>query len=67
MVRRSPYNLKTATTYITGYLLLGAIPFEAVVHIKTLTLFDYIMRRDDPLEFQVVERQLAVKEENSHS
>ena len=49
------------------YLLIGALPVEAHIHIKALTLFGSIMRREESLEYEVVERQLAVKDSSSHS
>ena len=60
-------HLPTATANPACYLLIGAIPVEAHVHIKTLTLFGSIMRREDSLEYEVFERQLAVKDNSSNS
>ena len=47
------------------YLLLGALLIEATVHIKTLTLFRIIMRRKGSVEYQLMERQLAIKGDHS--
>ena len=43
------------------------MPIEALAHIMMLTLCGSIMRRDDSLEFQIIERQLDVKDDDSHS
>ena len=58
-------HLPPSTANPACYLLIGAMPVEAMVHIKTLTLFGSIMRDTESLEFQVLERQLAVKMDNS--
>ena len=60
-------HLPTATANPACYLLLGALPIEGHIHIKTLSLFGNIMRREDSIEYEVLERQLAVKDINSNS
>ena len=60
-------HLPTATANAACYLLLGALPIEGHIHIKTLTLFGSIMLREDSLEYEVFERQLAMKDMNSNS
>ena len=50
------------------YLLLGAVPVEAIIHIKVLTLFGAISRLEGhhPLR-QLALHQLAIKDEKSKS
>ena len=64
---RKIQHLPESTANAAVYLLVGALPVEALIHIKTLTLFGQIMRRQDSIEYEIVERQLAIKEDNSHS
>jgi hypothetical protein len=54
-------HLPDSTTNAACYLLLGAIPFEAHLHIKTLALLGSIMQRSGLLEHQLCVRQLAIK------
>ena len=60
-------SLPQTTANAACYLLIGAIPVEAIIHIKTLTLFGNIMRDEKSLEYEVMEYQLATKDSSSHS
>ena len=60
-------HLPTSTANSACYLLLGALPIEALIHIKTLIFFGSLMKREDSLEYEIIERQLAVKDASSHS
>ena len=55
----------TATAII--HLLLGVPPFEAQLHISTITFFTNALRREDSLEYSVIQRQLVMKDESAHS
>jgi hypothetical protein len=55
----------TATPAI--YLLLGCIPLKAQIHVKLLTFFAKILRSLESTEYNVIRRQLAVKELSSNS
>ena len=48
------------------YLLLGCIPIEAQIHRNILIYFGKIINSDN-IEFQVIERQLAMKDLSSNS
>ena len=49
------------------YLLLGMLPLEAILDMRTLKLLQKIASDPDSLLYQIAERQLAVKDINSHS
>ena len=49
------------------YLLMGALPLRATIHLRALKLFHKIASDDDSLLFRVAQRQLAVKDTSSHS
>lgn len=55
----------TATPAI--YILLGCIPLEGQLHIKLLTYYGSILRNIGSAEYEIVKRQLAVKELSSNS
>ena len=64
---RQVQHLPQSTANPAVYLLVGALPVEALIHKKVLCIFGAIMRRDDSLEYQVMERQLGMKSSSSHS
>ena len=64
---RKILHLPSSTANAACYMLVGALPIEALIHIKVLNLFGAIASRDGSLEFQLYERQLAMKGSNSHS
>ena len=49
------------------YLLLGVLPLEAILHMRTLNLLQKIGQDETSLLYQVAVRQLAVKTAKSHS
>jgi len=55
----------TATSGL--YLVLGLLPIDAVLARNTLTLFANIIRYPGTVEYQVIVRQLSVKDPSSHS
>ena len=59
--------LNPTTAKVAVYLLIGILPIEAQIHIKTLTFYANILRRQNSLEREVIERQLAMKRYDSHS
>lgn len=60
-------HLPQSTANPACYLLLGVLPVEAVIHIKALTLFGAVMRDEGSLEYCIIERQLAMKGNESYS
>ena len=64
---RKIQNLPTSTANPACYLLLGALPIEAIIHTKILNLFGNIMQKKDSVEFKVIERQIATKTSKSYS
>ena len=60
-------HLPQSTAKQICYLLLGALPVEAHIHINTLNHLGSIMRRKDSPEYNILERQIAIKEKNSRS
>ena len=60
-------HLPKSTAVPAIYLLLGAPPIEALIHIRTLTFFATILRREESIEYELIERQLAMKSPDSHS
>ena len=55
-------------TAIPGiYLLVGALPVEAHLHEKIITLLVNMMRHSDSMEREVVHQQLAMKSDKSRS
>ena len=64
---RQVQHLPPTTANPAVYMLVGALPIEAHIHQKTLCMFGSIMRREDSLEYQLMERQLGIKENSSHS
>ena len=52
---------------IPVYTLLGAKPMEVVLDIKALSFFGNMIRQKDSIEFQIIRRQLAVKDTDSAS
>ena len=63
---RQIQHLPKSTANPACYLLLGAVPIEALLHIRKLTLFGNILLNKDSVEFQIFERQLATKDNSSH-
>ena len=64
---RKIQHLPESTATPACYILIGAVPMEALIHIKVLNMFGAITRRQDSIEFQVCERQLAIKDDTSYS
>ena len=54
-------HLPKSTANQACYLLIGAIPIEAHVHIKTLTLFGAIMRMKDSVEYQIIDLEHNIR------
>jgi hypothetical protein len=64
---RKLQHLPDSTASPAIYLLLGAIPLEGQIHVRMLTLFGNIIRRQGTVEYEIIQRQLACKDLNSHS
>lgn len=64
---RQIQHLPENTAIPAIYLLLGCIPIQGQVHIKMLTFFGNITRRPGTVEYEIVQRQLAVKNITSQS
>ncbi len=64
---RSLQLLPRSTATPAVYLLLGVPPFEAQVHVKTLTFFMNSLRRCNSLEYELIQRQLIMKDSSSKS
>jgi hypothetical protein len=47
--------------------LVGQLPIEAEIHKKCLTLFRNCIADKDQIEYKIAQRQLAMKNSNSHS
>ena len=62
-IQHIPKN--TATPAV--YLLIGAIPIESQLDIHILTFFNRILLQQQSLEYDLVRRQLAMKDLQSHS
>jgi len=60
-------HLPENTAIPSIYLLLGCIPLEGLIHQKLLTFFAGILRRPGSIEYDVIRRQLAVKDLGSNS
>ena len=60
-------HLPESTAVPVIYLLIGAIPVEAILDIRKLCTFASAMRREDSLESSILERKLALKSLESHS
>ena len=66
-ILRRIQHLPESTATPAIYLLLGTIPLEGQIHIKMLTFFCSIIRRPNSLEYNVICRQLAIKDLGSNS
>ena len=64
---RAIQGLPKSTAIPAIYLLIGIPPLEAQLHIKILCFFASALRRADSLEYQVIQRQLAMKSDKSSS
>ena len=64
---RAILHLPKSTGVEALYLLAGQAPIEAQIHITTLTFFANALRREGSIEAQVIQRQLAMKNEDSLS
>ena len=60
-------SLPQRTAKSITYLLLGARPIEAELHIRSLTFLLNIIRSGNPTLRGIMDRQLCMKEENSSS
>ena len=49
------------------YLLIGALPVEGHLHLRVLSLFMRILNQTTSAEYQIVKRQLIMKDVTSHS
>jgi hypothetical protein len=64
---RQIQHLPTSTAIPAIYLLMGCIPIEGQIHVKMLTFFGRLVRNTDRMEFEIIQRQLAVKDLDSNS
>ena len=64
---RDIQGLPARSSSAVTYLLLGALPFEASLHIQTLHLIGKIANDKDSLLHQIALRQLSVKDTSSQS
>jgi hypothetical protein len=64
---RQIQHLPTSTARPALYLLSGCLPAEAQYHIKVLTFFNGILLRPGTVEYQVITRQLLLKDMNANS
>ena len=64
---RDIQGLPSRSSSAVTYLLLGALPFEASLHIQTLHLIGKIANDKDSLLHQIALRQLSVKDTSSQS
>ena len=64
---RQIQHLPQSTGTPACYLLLGTLPIEATIHIRTLCMFGAILRRQGSVEQEVAIRQLALKNDESRS
>ena len=64
---RMVQHLPRSTASVACYLLMGTLPIEAEIHKKALSLFGNIMERKNSIEYEVIERQLGMKEITSRS
>jgi hypothetical protein len=62
-IQHMPKN--TATPAV--YLLIGAIPIEGQLDTRILTFFNHILLQQQSLEYNLVRRQLTMKDLQSHS
>ena len=49
------------------YLLVGALPAEGILDMKVLSFFNRIALQHGSLEYEIIGRQLALKDQNSNS
>ena len=64
---RQIQHLPPTTANPAVYMLVGALPVEALIHQKVLCMFGAITRRDESLEYEIMERQLGMKDRSSSS
>ena len=64
---RQIQSLPDSTAMSAVYLLIGCIPLRAKVHQRMLTLLNTILNRTGSVEFDIIERQLAMKHLKSKS
>ena len=64
---RITQHFPKSTAIPACYMMIGALPLEAQIHIKTLSLFGSMLQKDTSIEYRIIERQLALKDSNSHS
>ena len=64
---RQIQHLPESTATPAIYLLLGSITLEGLIHIKMLTFFGSVLRREGSTDNQVIKRQLAMKDLTSSS
>ena len=64
---RQIQHLPVNTANEAIYLLVGALPIEAHLDIRMLSLFNRVASINNSKEWEIVRRQLAMKDMNSHS
>jgi hypothetical protein len=64
---RQLQSLPNSTAIPAIYLLLGILPIRAQIHIKILSLYISILHRPSSVEYDVIQRQLAIKDTSSSS
>ena len=60
-------NLSPNTACEAIYFLIGALPLEAHLHIRCMTLFGAITRKPDSTVYRIAQRQLIMKDIDSSS
>jgi hypothetical protein len=60
-------HLPSSTANAASYLLVGATPVTGQLHKRILTFFVNMLRREDSTERYVLQRQLSMKDLDSHS
>jgi hypothetical protein len=66
-ILRRLQHLPESTATPAVYTLLGSIPLEGQVHIRLLTFFGNVLRNPGTVEYEIIKRQLAIKDFSSNS
>ena len=64
---RQLQSLPRSTATPAVYLLVGAMPLRATIHQRMLNLYITILHREGTPEYQILQRQLAMKTSTSNS
>ena len=64
---RQLQSLPESTAKPAIHLLLGCLPLQALIHQKILNLYNSILHRPGTPEYQIILRQLTIKDLSSHS